>query len=244
MRMLLLAGTNEARRISFALRLERSLSLVVSLAEPERRPQGFGWPVRIGGFGGEEAFRNWLLHEGVDAVVDASHPFAHCMSTRAAAETRALGIDYLRFLRPSWMPTEADRWTFLNRPEEAADHIPRGATVFLATGRRDLTAFSNLEGRRILCRIKDTPPASFPIPGGRFVFQPGPFTVEAEIRFFEAAKVDWIVTRNSGGQGSWPKLEAARALGLPVAMIRRPPQPDALKVNTVAETLNWVRRRL
>jgi len=33
---------------------------------------------------------------------------------------------------------------------------------------------------------------------------------------------------------------AARALGVRVAMIVRPPQPDALKVASVAEALAWV----
>ena len=244
MRLLLLAGTGDAHNIANALRREQGLSLTVSLARPQRNPKPFGWPVRIGGFGGPEAFANWIQASGVRAVIDATHPFATTMGKRAQALSNTLGIDYVRFLRPAWMPGPDDRWTFLNSAGDAATHIPKGATVFLATGQRDLGDFANLDGRRILCRVKDTPEQTFPFSDGRFIVQSGPFSVHGECDFFLREEVDWIVTRNSGGQGSWPKLEAARELGLPVAMIRRPPQPEALRINTVTEAILWVRRRL
>ena len=243
MRLLLLAGTHEARHIAVAL-LREPVNVTVSLARAERRPQSFGWPVRIGGWGGEGPFRDWLLRENVTAIVDATHPFANAMNHRTARVGAELGIDVLRYVRPGWLPSEDDLWTFLNTAEEAATHIPVDATVFLATGRRDLHDFSNLRGRRILCRVRDGHGGEFPIPGGRFVYAPGPFTVGGECSFFLREGIEWIVTRNSGGQGSWPKLEAARELGLNVAMIRRPKQPDMPKVFSVAETLSWVRRRL
>ncbi len=242
-RLLLLAGTQEARHVSIALSREL-VNMTVSLARPERNPRSYGRPLRIGGWGGESSFREWLINERITAVVDATHPFAEQMSHRVARVCSDLDIETVRFLRPSWMPTEQDNWTFLNDASEAAEHIPQDATVFLSTGRRDLRVFENLKGRKIICRIRETPPGPFPFVGGEFVSTPGPFTVESEIRFLMREGVDWLVTRNSGGQGSWPKLEAARSLGLPVAMIRRPPQPDVMKINTVAEILSWVRRRM
>ena len=96
----------------------------------------------------------------------------------------------------------------------------------------------------MICRIRQRTDDSFPLPNGRFEVQPGPFTVYDECDFFVREGVDWIVTRNTGGQGSWPKIEAARELGLPIAMIRRPLQAEGLKINTVAEAISWVRRRV
>lgn len=219
------------------------MSLTVSLARPERNPRPFGWPVRIGGFGGEDAYADWLRASGVDAVLDATHPFANTMGERTRRLAKDLNLEHVRFLRASWLPAEGDNWTFLNAAEEAAQHVPKGATVFLATGQRDLRDFANLEGRRVICRVRDTPKQAFPFAEGRFVVWLPPFTVHHECDFFLREGVDWIVTRNSGGQGSWPKIEAARELGLPVAMIRRPPQPEGLRINTVAEAISWVRRR-
>jgi precorrin-6A/cobalt-precorrin-6A reductase len=61
---------------------------------------------------------------------------------------------------------------------------------------------------------------------------------------FRRLGINWLVTRNSGGTASRAKLEAARTLGIKVAMIRRPPQPPGPKVETVAEAMAWVRRRI
>ncbi|MXQ06926.1 cobalt-precorrin-6A reductase [Alphaproteobacteria bacterium GH1-50] len=244
MRLLLLAGTHEARHIAVALSRESYLRLSVSLPAPERNPRPFGWPVRIGGWGGEEPFRRFLKREGIEAIIDATHPFARGMSHRAARVADEMGIDHVQFLRPAWMPSEGDNWIFLNSEAEAANHIPPGKTVFLSTGRRELDAFRNIPEARLICRIRDWTQQPFPFGNGRFLYQQGPFRVADEVALFERLGVDWVIARNSGGPGSWPKIEAARELGLPVAMVRRPRQPDGLKIASVAETLAWVRRRL
>lgn len=244
MRLLLLAGTQEARLIAVALSREPYLNLTVSLPQPERRPQSYGWPLRIGGWGGEGPFRDFLRRERVEAIIDATHPFAVGMSNRAARVSADLGIPHVQFLRPAWLPAEGDEWVFLNDEADAAQHIPNDQTVFLATGRRALEKFENLSDRKLFCRIRDPAYSPFPFPSGRYLLQPGPFSVTDEVSLFRALGVSWIVARNSGGQGSWPKIEAARELGIPVAMVRRPKQPEGLKIATVAETLAWVRRRL
>jgi len=102
MRILLLAGTAEARSIAVALSREPYviMIMIVSLARAERRPHRYGWPVRIGRWGGEEAYRAWLVREGIDAVIDATHPFADEMGHRTAKMARELGIEALRLMRP------------------------------------------------------------------------------------------------------------------------------------------------
>ncbi|MEM9969598.1 MAG: precorrin-6A/cobalt-precorrin-6A reductase [Pseudomonadota bacterium] len=244
MRLLLLAGTAEAHHIARALLREAGLSLTVSLAKPEWRPKRFGWPVRIGGFGDEGAYADWLETGGFNAVLDATHPFATVMGHRTLALSDRLGIEYIRFLRPSWLPSDRDNWVFLNHGSEAADHIPRGSNVLLVTGQRSLDDFKNLTERRILCRVRDAGARLFPFESGRYVPSHGPFTVHRECDFLLDEKIDWIISQNAGGQGSWPKIEAARELGLPVAMVRRPPQPQGMRINSVAEAISWVRRRL
>jgi precorrin-6A/cobalt-precorrin-6A reductase len=114
--------------------------------------------------------------------------------------------------------------------------------VFLATGRQGLARFVNLTGRHLICRVIDPPKAAFPLSNGEFLVGRPPFPPEAERALFESLGVDWLVVKNAGGQASKSKLEAARMLGLPVAMITRPPQPDALRVTTVAAAMDWVRR--
>jgi precorrin-6A/cobalt-precorrin-6A reductase len=134
MRILLLAGTAEARSIAVALSREPYVIMTVSLARADRRPHRYGWPVRIGGWGGEEAYRAWLVREGIDAVIDATHPFADEMGHRTAKMARELGIEALRLMRPPWMPSKADNWTFLNTPR--GSHAPYGPGRHGVSGHR------------------------------------------------------------------------------------------------------------
>jgi precorrin-6A/cobalt-precorrin-6A reductase len=243
MRLLLLAGTWEARQIAAALSREARVVPTASLARAERRPEPLGIPTRIGGFGGDKGFAEWLDHEGVGAIIDATHPFSR-VSHRTARVADELGVDHIQFLRPAWRPEDGDDWTFLNTESDAAKHIPRGARVFLATGRRSLDAFGNLDHATLFCRRTDGRHDPFPYANGTFVWGQPPFTVLQECDTFLRLGIDWLVTRNSGSAASRGKLEAARELGIKVAMIRRPPQPPGPKVETVAEVMAWVRRRI
>lgn len=244
MRLLLIAGADEARHIALALWREPGFSVTVSQTRAGMRPETFGWPVRIGGWYDDDAFSDWLGSERFDAIIDASHPFATDLSSRVSRVAQNLGVDHIRFLRPAWVPSPEDNWVFLNSEAQAADHIPSDARVFASVGRTELGALGNLEGRRVFFRVAEWPVGQFPFEGGDFLFNPGPYTIASERRLLRRLEIDWLVARNTGGSGSWPKIEAARELGLPVALVRRPPPPEGPRVTTVAETLAWVRRRM
>ncbi len=241
--MLLLGGTSDARQIAYGLIQDKNIVATASLSKVARPPMPLGIPTRIGGWGGREQFSSWLKARNIQGIIDATHPFAAKMSQRAADVAQELHIEYLQVLRPSWRPEDYDKWTFLNNESEAASHIPKGARVFTSTGRKNLEAFDNMEGRHLFCRIHDSAPGVFPLDHGEYVVSQGPYTVDAEVALFERLKIDWLVCRNSGSSGSHAKVDAARTLGLPVAMIRRPPQPQANRAETVSEVLAWARRR-
>ena len=119
-RLLLLAGTAEARQVAADLAGEPGMDVVASLAGVTRAPQDLGVPTRVGGFGGRAGFRDWLAREKVTAVLAATHPFAAKISMRGADVCSELGMPYLQLLRHPWLPGEGDRWIFLDRAEEAA----------------------------------------------------------------------------------------------------------------------------
>jgi precorrin-6A/cobalt-precorrin-6A reductase len=243
-RLLLLAGTLEGRQIANALAQERRVRMTVSIARSERPPTAFDVPVRIGGFGGDAGFAAFMEDQGVDAVLDATHPFAAAISHRTAAYCSARGIPYIQFLRPSWLPGPRDRWAFLNSEIEVAERLPGEANVFIATGRDTMRHYGGLTSQYVVCRVLSAPLEPFPLPRGRWLYSPPPFDVASELRLLRELATDWLVVRNSGGSSSRAKVDAARELGIGVAMIRRPPQPLAPRVSTVAEALAWVRRRL
>ncbi len=238
-RLLLLAGTAEAREIAARL-AERGVDAVASLAGATRRPGELALPTRHGGFGGREGFKRYLDAERIGAVLDATHPFATRISWRSAEVCRDKSIPYRQFLRPEWQAEKGDRWTFIEAEADAAALIPPGATVFLATGLQNLPDFANLRAAKVYARRIDTPRQPFPFPGGQFLQGRPPFSVEDEVALFSRLGVDWLVVKNSGGQPSRSKLDAARVLGIPVALIARPAQPEGSKLTSVDAALGWV----
>lgn len=237
MTLLLLAGTGDARQIATGL---QDVAAVASLAGATRDPEPLPLPTRRGGFGGEAGFRAYVAEAGITAVLDATHPYADRITKRTAAICAQLGLPFVQFLRPHWMPEPGDNWTEIAREEDAAALIAPGATVFLGTGRQTLDRFANLTDRRVICRQIDPPEGAFPFPGGEFLVGRPPFSVADEVALFGRLGVDVLIVKNAGGVASRTKLTAARQLGIPVLMIARPPAGNWPVVSTVAEALDWV----
>lgn len=240
MTLLVLAGTGEAREFAARLAAE-GIDAVASLAGAVRAPRKLALPTRIGGFGGESGFRAFLGEARIDAVLDATHPFAARISQRTARVCRDLGVPCCQLLRPAWEPGPGENWVRLRTEEEAAEHIPKGAVVFLATGRQTAARFAGLTGRRVICRVVDAQTARFPFQGGEYLVERPPFSLAHERALFERLGVDWLVTKNAGGAAGRSKLDAARQLGVRVAMLDRPPQPEGDKAGSVEAALAWVR---
>jgi precorrin-6A/cobalt-precorrin-6A reductase len=240
MTLLLLAGTGEAIAIAQALSAGL-MPVIASLAGATRLPRDLNVPTRAGGFGGDEGFRAYLREAGITAVLDATHPFAARISWRSARICQEEGLPYCQLLRPEWAPEAGDKWVMIESEEAAAEHIAPGSTVFLATGRQTLDRFANLGACRLICRQIDPPDRAFPFANGEFLVGRPPFSVEEERHLFKELNIDWLVVKNAGGEAPRSKLIAARQLGISVAMIKRPPQPEAVKVASVEAALDWVK---
>ena len=239
MKVLLLSGTREARSVAAWLK-DEGIAAVASFAGVTRAPELPEIETRIGGFGGEAGFASYLRDEAITHVLDATHPFADKISHRSAKVAKHLGVHYRQLLRPAWTPQEGDNWVNLAREEDAARYISEGARVFLATGRQTLDRFGCLQGRHLICRQIDPPERPFPFANGEYLIGRPPFSVEDEEKLFRELEIDWLVVKNAGGKMSATKLTAARKLGLPVAVINRPPQPKGEKLQTVKEATTWL----
>jgi precorrin-6A/cobalt-precorrin-6A reductase len=244
MTLLLLAGTGDARRLASDLAHLPEVNVVASLAGATRDPLPLAVPTISGGFGGREQFKKWLQGNDIKWIIDATHPFAARISMRTADVARELNVNYLQLLRTPWEAQSGDDWTAITAEADAAELIHTGAKVFLATGRQTLNGFANLQGCTIYCRQIDPPDGPFPFPGGEFVIGRPPFSVDDEVRLFRQLGIDWLIVKNAGGVPSRTKLDAARVLGIPVLMISRPNQPDAERVTSPKEALEWLKTRL
>ena len=241
MKLLLLAGSSEARKLAIFLAKESNIDVIASLAGVTREPLDLPVPMRSGGFGGRSAFADYLRDQKFDAVVDGTHPFAAKISKRCFEVAGEIGLPHLQILRPEWQPEDGDLWTFIRDESKAAAHIPQGATVFLATGRQTLQRFDNMQGRKLICRQIDQSEGDFPFEGGEYLIGRPPFSVEEEVELFTRRKVDWLVVKNAGGMLSRSKLVAARQLRIPVLLINRPPLLASHRVETADQALEWVR---
>ena len=244
MKLLLLAGTPEAAQICYGLSHDSRVTVVASIARPIPASSNLGVPMRIGGWGSGAAFADWISKENIGAVLDVTHPFATKLSARTAAVCKALDVPFAQFLRPSWTPRPGDDWIFLNSEADAAEHFDTDDPVMLATGRMGLEAFTGLGDRPIYVRVRDRNGTAFPFQRGGFLHRPIALPVAAEISGLQSFRIMSVVARNTGGNGMRNVLEAARHLGLPVGMVRRPPQPQVPKIQTISEAMSWVRRRL
>ncbi|MFI5972143.1 cobalt-precorrin-6A reductase [Streptomyces sp. NPDC051452] len=243
--VLILGGTTEARRLAELLHGTPSITATSSLAGRVASPRLPPGETRVGGFGGAEGLAAWLRAHAVDAVVDATHPFAERISFNAARAAAATGIPLLALRRPGWMPVEGDRWLEAGSLEEAARLLPAlGRRVFLTTGRMGLSAFADLDELSFLVRSVDAPEPPHP-PRMTVLLDRGPFTLDAERELLRHHRVDVVVTKDSGGTATAPKLTAAREAGLPVVVVRRPPVPEGMAVvSGPRDALRWLLERL
>jgi precorrin-6A/cobalt-precorrin-6A reductase len=226
--VLLLGGTTEARLLAAELTARPGVRVTTSLAGRVTRPGPLEGEVRVGGFGGAEGLAAWLRERRVDALVDATHPFAASITANAARAAAATGVPAVVLRRPGWRPGPGDRWHPVPSLAAAADLLPAlGRRVLLTTGRLGLAAFAHLTDLHFVVRSVEPPEPPMP-PDVHVLPARGPFTVAGETALLRRHDIDVLVTKDSGGEATAAKLTAARALGLPVVIVRRPPLPDGV----------------
>ncbi|MBK1679802.1 cobalt-precorrin-6A reductase [Rhodocyclus tenuis] len=249
--VLILGGTSEAYQLAEALHGSGDSGgcgrrVISSLAGRTAQPRLPAGEYRIGGFGGSDGLVAYLHHESIDAVVDATHPFAGQMRWHAATACATAGVPLLRLERPAWQAGPGDRWSEVDDWPTAVAQLaaaPPARRVLLALGRQELAPFAALDGVHFLIRSVDPPDPMPPFASAELLLARGPFTLADERELLVRHAIDTIVCKNSGGDATDAKLAAARELGVRVLMRRRPPQPDSPTVATVAAAAQWIAAR-
>jgi precorrin-6A/cobalt-precorrin-6A reductase len=237
-RLLLLGGTGEARAL--ASLLHPDVQVISSLAGRVPDPALPVGEVRIGGFGGVDGLQRWLAESGVDGVIDATHPFAATITANATTACRELALPHLVLARPAWPNGTA----VVVGSDGIAAKVVAGkgySRVFLTTGRTGVGAFAGLDAWFLIRAV--TPPDGDVLPlRHQLLLSRGPYRYDDELDLLREHRIDALVTKNSGGDMTRAKVDAADALGVPVVMVDRPPLPDGVRaVSTVAEAEAWVR---
>jgi len=241
-RVLILGGTTEARLVGERLAKRNGLEVTLSLAGRTASPVPHAVPVRIGGFGGASGLADYLTAECIDALIDATHPYATVISENAATAARQTGVAFISLRRAPWRVVAGDRWIEVNDTDAAVRAIGAASRgVFVALGRNELAPFAGAPPQhRYLVRSVDPVDPPLPLPHVTYITARGPFSEADDRALMEKHKIDVVIAKNSGGNAAYGKIAAARALGIGVILVRRPPEAEAPSVETIDAAIEWL----
>jgi precorrin-6A/cobalt-precorrin-6A reductase len=240
-KVLILGGTSQGRLLAERLKGDARFDTLLSFAGRTASLQAPAVPHRIGGFGGVPGLVAFLRAGRFDALIDATHAFAARMSVHAVEAAQTLQLPLLRVEHPAWTQQPGDLWHEVDDMHEAAQAL--GSTprrVFLTIGRQEIAAFAHAPQHHYLARAVD--PFELPLPNARLITTRGPFDEASERALLEREAIDVLVSKNAGTDATSAKLAAARALQLPVIMVRRPPLPAAELASSVDAAEAWLLR--
>ncbi|MFN5873018.1 MAG: cobalt-precorrin-6A reductase [Aphanizomenon sp.] len=241
LRVLILGGIGDAVELAIKIANIPGIEVITSLAGRTREPANLPGNVRTGGFGGVRGLTNYLREMQIDLLIDATHPFANQISENAAAATQEVGIPRLMVIRPPWEKLEDDDWLEVEDNLAAATALAnRAKRVFLTIGRQEIGTFAHLQDIWFLMRMIDPPNTDVIVPPGLILCDRGPFNLENEQEILLKYNIDTIVSKNSGGNATYPKIIATRKLGIKVVMVNRPPVPPGKQVADVDSACKWL----
>jgi len=184
-----------------------------------------------------------LRDERIDVLIDATHPFAAQMSRNAIAAASIAGTPLLAVERPAWERQPGDNWTLVPDMASAVAALgPEPRTVFSAIGSLALGELKAAPQHTYVIRLIDAPATPLDLPNVIIIQARGPFTGEDDIRLFHERGVEVVLAKNSGGGATVSKIEAARALRLPVVMVQRPFIPPRPTVPAAEDAMIWLTR--
>ncbi len=225
MKVLVLAGTEEARKLCHELRKTEGLEVVASLFQ-ETLNSTYPVPVITGGFGGVEGLIEYIQNENIHLLIDATHPFSEKINSNALSAARKTRTEYIRLIRPKWEAGSNDRWLEFPTLPQACQNIPHNSRIFAALGGKNLGDIIDeieniLRSSKIFLRVMEIPTFELS-PNWVMLDYNLPITLESERNLLIKLKITHILCRNSGGKVSRLKLKAAAELGLDVFMVDRP----------------------
>jgi precorrin-6A/cobalt-precorrin-6A reductase len=234
-RILILGGTEEARQLANQL-VSMGHEIVTSYAGRTSDPDLPQGEVRVGGFGGPRGLADYLLNNGMQRLVDATHPYSVQMATNAVEAAKYTNIPLVRLVRPPWKEPQYAFWHHVRNPQEAASGLPKGARVLLTVGHMGLETFLARTDCSFVVRSIEPPERPLPVHAQSLIARP-PFFIGAETELMRFEGITHLITKNSGGVQTEAKLKAAQQLRLAVVVIARPELPPAHEAPTVGRAI-------
>lgn len=223
MKLLLLGGTADARRMAVTLQ-QQGVKLIYSVAGLVRKPS---LPCEIisGGFSQFGGLATYIQQHNIGAILDVTHPYARLMSNTAVSVAKQEGIPCWRFCRQPWLKSEEDQWLMFDTWTELLPALKNKKTLLLTAGQVEETQLNSLLANEltetVILRTAAEP--TYPMPENVIWIKAiGPFTLADERQLLRHYQVDALVSKNSGGSAIIAKIHAAAELKIPVYMLARP----------------------
>lgn len=230
-RVLLLGGIGEA------LTLARHLgpAHIYSLAGLGKVPNDLDCQVRVGGFGGAEGLADFIHKQGIDLLVDATHPYAAQISHNAARAAQQAGMACWALRRPGWKASPEDDWREVVDWPTLITALGDFQRPLFTLGREPLEHLHEIPAHQHwTVRCLHSQPAT---PRAEVIGARGPFSLEDERALFERLDCDVLVSKNSGSAATEHKLQVARERGVPVLVLQRPLLPAVDREFSAPEAL-------
>lgn len=218
-RILLLGGVGDALAIARRLAPQD----IYSLAGLGKLPSDLPCQLRVGGYGGAVGLAAFMAAEGIDLLLDITHPYAAQISANAARAAELSGVPCWALRRPGWQAGGGDDWREVADWSALSTALEPFQRPFFTLGREPLAHLQAIPlHQHWTVRCLDDYPGT---PRARVIGARGPFNLADERALFAAGQFDVLISKNSGSSATEPKLQVARELGLPVLLLARPPLP-------------------
>lgn len=229
--ILVLGGTSDALEVAGEL-YSVTKDVIISTATE------YGFEVSRDRFPGQiifgrmdrEALKKYIQEQGVEYVVDASHPYAENLSKNAISVCQELKIPYLRFERPALLEDKKDI-IICNSLEEAGDLAEKTPEkVFITTGINNIEKMLSKISDINRVKVRVLPQADtvkklekLGLNAEHIIAMKGPFSEEMNFIMFQESGSSVLICKESGTQGGTDhKITAAQRLGMKIIMIKRP----------------------
>lgn len=223
--LLLLGGTGEAQQLATLL-ITAGMDVIYSIVGNVRVPS---LPCRVvtGGFSQFGSMATFVQKNGVQGIVDSTHPYADKISLAAWQTAQETDIPYWRFHRPAWQPEVGDCWIGFRDWMALLLLLKSYRSVLFTVGQLPplvlaaCVEMSKATGQKQWLRTAIKPEHTLP-ESMHWIQAIGPFDLSSERDLLASYHIDVVVSKNSGGDATSAKIQAARVRGIPILMLDRP----------------------
>ncbi|NQU58920.1 MAG: cobalt-precorrin-6A reductase [Rhodospirillales bacterium] len=246
-RLLILGGTSEGADLAerAVVQFSGRLDVIYSLAGRVKPARELTARVRVGGFGGGQGLSDYLDDEGIDLLIDATHPFAATISANAYDACLTTETPRLTLTRPPWILPPGVKFLEAEDMLEAGKLLSGFAKrVLVTTGQKGFEALAKYPDIHFTIRVIEPPSEPPELENYTLLTSRPPYTLDDELALMEELNIDCLLAKQSGGEASVAKITAAIRRRIPIVLLRRPLPEPGDEVDTVGAALLWLESRV